>query len=482
MLDLRRASSEIKACVEMTEVEEMRPPFRSATVAGLFAAAIAFLTVASERQHSLHGFWESEGYGFVFEVSGSTMKSFEVTKTSCVASFVARKRSSSVLGREATFETKDDGVFFVRTGGTNDRKLLHQEETVPDILIRRVTALPPVCRQPTADTALGNFEVFAQTWAEHYISFERRGTDWKRVVAHARQKIHPRITPEELFTLLETMIKPMGDLHSYVSAPSLKRSTRPFWRPSTDRLFQGRGLDAFAEGRRWELFAMTDLHLRNGTKMFCNRGLHYGALDAGMGYLRIRSFGAYSRSNDMQALESCLDAIFASPIRSLVIDMRLALGGSDELGLAIAGRLATRPYVAYTVQARFGDDWTTRQPIIVQPSARPGFRGPIVVLTGPITMSAAESFVQSLIARDAPVTRVGEATQGVFCDVLSRRLPNGWTFGLPNAVYLTGDNKTFDVTGIPPDISSPVFTDPDIAQRKDPALETARRVLSRVAK
>lgn len=62
--------------------------------------------------------------------------------------------------------------------------------------------------------------------------------------------------------------------------------------------------------------------------------------------------------------------------------------------------------------------------------------------------------------------------------MLSRRLPNGWTFGLPNAVYLTSDSKTFDVTGIPPDIRIPVFTDADIAQRKDPALETAKRVLS----
>ncbi len=61
--------------------------------------------------------------------------------------------------------------------------------------------------------------------------------------------------------------------------------------------------------------------------------------------------------------------------------------------------------------------------------------------------------------------------------MLDRHLPNGWTFGLPNAVYRTVEGKTFDVTGIPPDIEVPVFADEDVAARKDPAIETALRVL-----
>lgn len=215
---------ESRRYLDVTESKNMRAPFSSAAVARLLVACVAFIAVASAAQQSLDGFWQSEGYGYVFQISGSTLKAFEVTTTTCVESFVARKRRATVLGREATFVTKNDGVFFIRTGGTNDRKLMHQEETVPDILIRRVTALPPVCSEPTANTPLGNFEVFAQTWAEHYISFDRRNTDWKGVVADARQKIHADISPEELFTLLETMIEPMGDLHTYVSAPKLNRS------------------------------------------------------------------------------------------------------------------------------------------------------------------------------------------------------------------------------------------------------------------
>lgn len=459
-------------------MQEMSTPVRATRIPGMVAAAIPFIALASAQQPPLDGFWQSEGYGFVFEIRGPVLKAFEVTATTCVPGFTARRRQPPAPGKEAVFATKEDGAFLVRAGGTNQRKLLHPEDSVASIAIRRIAALPPVCHQPAANTPLSNFEVFAQTFAEHYISFERRQTDWKRVVAEARQKVHPRITPGELFLLLEAMIEPLGDLHTFIAAPDIHRSTRPFWRSGSDRLFRGDGVEAFADGFRWKLFALTDQHLLHGTKRLCNQGLHSGHLGAGIAFLRIRSFGAFAKSNDRQALESCLDSIFADPIQSLVLDMRLAFGGSDELGLVIARRLTKRPYIAYTVRARSGDGWTDPQPIVVEPASRPGFHGPVVVLTGPVTISAAESFVQTLMARDPPVIRMGEATQGVFCDVLNRRLPNGWTFGLPNAVYLTADQRTFDVTGIPPRFPLPVFADADIAQGKDPALEAARQVLS----
>ncbi|MCC7157052.1 MAG: hypothetical protein IT161_20905 [Bryobacterales bacterium] len=59
--------------------------------------------------------------------------------------------------------------------------------------------------------------------------------------------------------------------------------------------------------------------------------------------------------------------------------------------------------------------------------------------------------------RTPAVLKIGENTQGVFCDVLDRHLPNGWAFGLPNAVYRIPDGRAFDVTGIPPDIPVSYF-------------------------
>jgi C-terminal processing protease CtpA/Prc len=223
--------------------------------------------------------------------------------------------------------------------------------------------------------------------------------------------------------------------------------------------------------------------LDRAPQMFCNKHLQYGHVADSIGYLRILSFGGFTRHNDLLALEMAMDKIFSDArLKALIIDMRLSFGGSDELGLAIASRLADREYLAYTVQARSNhtkrDQWTEPEPIMIRPAARPGFRGPVVELTSSITMSAAETFSQALMGRVPRITRIGENTQGVFCDVLDRHLPNGWTFGLPNAVYRTANGTAFDVTGIPPDIDVPLFSEGDLAAGRDPGLAKAVQLLT----
>jgi C-terminal processing protease CtpA/Prc len=148
-----------------------------------------------------------------------------------------------------------------------------------------------------------------------------------------------------------------------------------------------------------------------------------------------------------------------------------------RLGLAIASRFAITDYLAFTKQARNSptdrSSFTTEQPIMVHPRNRPSFRGPIVELIGPLTQSAGETFTQALMGRAPRVIRVGESTQGLFSDTLSRRLPNGWMIYLPNEVFRTKEGKAFDAIGIPPNIPVPVFATPDNVANRDPALATA---------
>ena len=186
----------------------------------------------------------------------------------------------------------------------------------------------------------------------------------------------------------------------------------------------------------------------------------------------------------MKSLEGALDEIFSDPnLKALVIDVRINFGGEDPYGLAIASRLATRPYVAYTKVARTDpvdhNKWSPGDRSEVRPSSRPSFQGPVVELTGPLTISAGETFTQALMGRTPHVVRVGENTQGVFSDVLGRELPNGWSFGLPNEVFRTTQGETFDGSGIPPDVRVPVFEDGDVEAGRDPALAKALALLGR---
>jgi len=81
----------------------------------------------------------------------------------------------------------------------------------------------------------------------------------------------------------------------------------------------------------------------------------------------------------------------------------------------------------------------------------------------------------SLLGRSPSVTKIGESTQGVFSDVLDRRLPNGWRLALPNQILATSAGASFDVLGVPPDVKVPVFARRDLDAGRDPAIEAALR-------
>jgi hypothetical protein len=448
--------------------------------------AWTFVASSSGQTPPLEGVWRTQGYGFVFEITGSKLRAFEVTSTTCVPGFKAQMDAATIAGREATFKRQDGDVFFIRANGSRDHKILHNQGSASDVRIDRLPRLPSVCDHPTADTPGGNFEVFARTWAEQYISFDLKRTDWAKVVEANRSQVTPATTPEELFDIFERMIAPFNDTHTFISAPNLKREFRRRLRQGTDRVIKS-GAEEFRSKGVPALLAVTDhAHLKTPLRKWCNDQIQYGHVDDVTGYLRIISFSGYTKDGGfaagLEALEAALDEIFSDPaLHALVIDVRINFGGADPYGLAIASRLSTSEYLAYTKEARAdpvdSNKWTPGDPSLVRPSPRPGFRGSVVELIGPLTISAGETFTQALMGRSPHVTRIGENTQGVFSDVLVKRLPNGWRFGLPNEVFRTPEGTTFDGTGIPPDIPIPVFADEDVAAGIDPGMAKALQLL-----
>ena len=465
----------------------------------LILLAASLVTAAPVLAQSLDGLWQSQGYGYVFKIRGSHLKAFEVTSKTCVLGFTGRLQPSTMGGGNgggaATFVSNEGRRLFIRAGDPTDRRLLHFEDSASDIRIDRLSSLLPVCERLTANTPRDNFEVFTRTFAEHYISFDLKHVNWGTVVSQNRSKVRNRTTPAQLFDILEAMIRPLGDVHTSISAPALRHggtsSAREFEgiRPGTDRVLNGQTEETFQKTKLRTLFAVTQhAYLRGPVRNFCNGKIQYGHIDAHLGYLRILAFFGYTESNDftqgLTALQSALDEIFSDPkVGALVIDVRINFGGTFRYEMAITSRLASSEYLAYAIQARSDpfdrNKWTPSFTIMVRPTSRPGFRGPLVELIGPYTLSAGETFTQGLMGRTPRVIRIGENTQGVFSDVLERHLPNGWSFGLPNEVCRTQDGTAFDGLGIPPDIHLPVFADADLAAGKDPALEKAIQILGK---
>lgn len=436
---------------------------------------------------AVDGVWRSQGWGFVYQVRGADWEAFEVTSTTCVAGSRARRVTSGRPESEVAFQTRHGDLFSIVDDGDSDHKRITTSTGLTSIAIERIPALPRACLPPTANTPLNNFDVFAQTFAEQYISFDPRKVDWERTVVEHRRKVTARTTPAELFEILSSAIKPLTDIHTGIEAPKLRREFDAPMRPGSDRVAHG-NIERFAKTGRRQLAGITDRRYLHGSVASACRGeWQYGMAGNGIGYLRIFGFGDYGRGGynaDVRALNRALDRILGDrALRSLIIDLRLSFGGDDRLGLAIAARLTATEYMAYAIQARSDSVapnlYTPAQSVMVRPGNPPVFSGPVAVLIGPITMSAAETFTQALMERMPRVVRIGENTQGVFCDVLGRHLPNGWNFGLPNAVYRTSDGLAFDVTGIPPDITVPVFRDEDLAAGRDPAMDAAIQSLMR---
>jgi hypothetical protein len=421
---------------------------------------------------SPEGTWASDGYGLVFEIEGDALVSWEVTKVSCLESTTATSVPAPPGALGAFRVNGEPSTLVLLPDDDPGRMRIHMNGAASDIVAHRVEEKPSVCGNPRPSGPRFVFDVFAETWAEHYPFFSMRDADWGAIVSRNRARVTDDTAPQELFAVLEAMIAPFEDAHTFLRADSL------------DRRFSGsRKSPSWVErSERERAYGMVAKHLAGPLRSFCEGQLEFGMLEQNVGYLRLRSFSDYHTDGTFEsglaALDSALDQIFAEAgsWSGLVIDVRINNGGADPYGLAIAGRLTSREYLAYAKEARNDPAaptrWTAEQPSLVIPASRPGFRGPVVELIGIQSVSAAETFTQALLHRRPEVIRVGENTQGVFSDVLVRKLPNGWRFGLPNERFLT-DGRSYDGTGIAPDVTVLSFTPEGLASGRDAGIEAA---------
>jgi C-terminal processing protease CtpA/Prc len=197
-------------------------------------------------------------------------------------------------------------------------------------------------------------------------------------------------------------------------------------------------------------------------------------------YVKLHSFGS-------DEIVEQFDEVFEKiqEAKGLVIDVRKNGGGSTDIGCAIISCLTDKPLK--------GSHWTTRQYMpafrawgqqerwyegdhdTVMPRKEGIFNGPIVVLIGPDTYSAAEDFVVVLHA-SGRATVVGEKTGGSTGQPLRIDLPGGASARICTKRDTYPDGRQFVGVGIIPDLE--VHPTPaDIAVGRDAVLEKALEVL-----
>ncbi len=430
------------------------------------------------------GVWRTEGYGIVVSIAGTSLTRYETTAISCIRNLKAILDSSNggefvFRGPDVNPDTGVQDVLTVRRSPRDQAVTLQIEGTVAPVRLVRQEQIPSNCDK-NPDPGPGSvFETFWQTYAENYPFFALHRYDWDRVGALYRSEAQTARDPAQLFRILQKMIEPLQDAHTLIET-NIKGLSFYGYRHASP---------AAPEEPPAGAPSPATLHANGAMAHFCNDKLQFVTLEGGLGYLRISAFEELSPDPTIEAqgriLAEALDEIFGHRKfpNGLIVDLRQNSGGSDVFAIQLAARLTNARYVAYSKIAR--DDprqvrFTQGYPVVVQPSHRAKYLGPLVLLTGADTVSAAETFTMALMERKPRPIRVGDNTQGVFSDVLIRKLPNGWTFGLPNEEYLDRDGRSYDVYGIPPDIR--VETPPAPRAVKQPnevdlALEAAVKLL-----
>jgi hypothetical protein len=415
----------------------------------------------------------------LLEIKGERIKASQITAISCLLDWTAKRQDKASEGAEAVFVmTPASGKILVKPGSSSDHKFFQFKGAASSVGFRRVTEPPAGCGKPVENTALTNFNIFWTTFDEHYPFFDLHHVNWKEVRDKYRPQVTDKTSPQELFDIFKAMVTPLGDAHVSVRGSSSKQRYHGTREDS-------HVVDDKTDAKAKEIIETKYLH--GILKSWCNRRVSYGLLPDAIGYLRITAFSGYSNRSDfddfVRALDTALDQIFqgSDQLKGLIIDVRINHGGSDVLGATVASRLATNEYLAFAKKTRSDprdpNRFTDLQDTLVPVSTRPHFHGKVVELIGGTTISAGETFTMALMGRTPKVIRIGENTQGVFSDVLGRKLPNGFRFGLPNEIFLTKDGKAFDGPGVPPDVPCPVFPKGDLEKGCDGCLEKAIEIL-----
>ncbi|MFD8811291.1 S41 family peptidase [Streptomyces sp. NPDC059627] len=422
------------------------------------------------------GLWRMDGYGTVLAIDARGAQEYQTTAVSCLKGYFAK-----AAARPGTYYV-EGAVLTVRPAPDGEHARFGADIAVGHRQLRRIGSLPAACTRPAATDPRTAFDVFWQSFEENYPFFAAKGIDWHAVRDHYRPLVHKDTTRAQLFDIFSRVITPLHDAHVLVLDGDRHYGVG---RPGT--VVPTGELDAKVK----KFVVARDLQGATGRQDFAGGLITYADLkQQGLGYLRIASFDGYDQDDpsytaQLAELDRALDTILTPArthaLRGLVVDLRINGGGSDALGIRIAERLTDTPYTAYSKRARNDPadaaKHTRPEPITVHPSPKPRYTGPVALLTGGSTVSAGETFTQALIDRPGRTVRIGQATQGVFSDVMVRELPNGMNVWLPNEEYLTRTGHTFDGTGIPPRIAEPVFTEQEFAKNRDSAFDRAVALL-----
>ncbi len=309
------------------------------------------------------------------------------------------------------------------------------------------------------NTPQGNFEALWKIIDEHYCFLDYKkqeyGLDWQEVRETYARRINSKMTNEQLFEVLASMLSQLYDGHVNLTA-------------------------AHDMARYWQWYEKAPANYSDsleriylGTDYKIAAGLKYKILDDNIGYIRYESFvsgiGAGNLTEVLSHFILC---------RGLIIDIRNNGGGDLTNAEKLASRFTNERTLVGYIQHKTGpghSDFSEMEPRYLDPAASLRWQKPVCVLTNRHVFSAANEFTMYMKALPKAAV-IGDYTGGGAGMPFSSSLPNGWVVRF-SAVPMYDAKKQSTEFGISPDVHV-TLSNKDFLRGKDTIIETARKLLS----
>lgn len=397
------------------------------------------------------GTWMSRGYGWVVEIDSKAIKMYDITKISCKASV------------EYPIEMLSEGLSV-----SNDVLSLKRGITI--YTFDRISRLPELCTKKTSKKEHNNpeynFEVLWHTFNEQYVYFKERMVDWQKSYEKYRPLINNQTKRDELFATCYQMLEDLEDGHVSIDA-SEKLMKKAYAKAENKKTPAA----DFKGLRR----AIVSKYLENYNTHNLSRTI-WGKINEQVGYVQVNSMmiqGDYGITEGMTSKEATkmyYKTLAKSPdqmeneingmnntmikilrelgeTKHLILDLRFNGGGEDAVGLTILSYFTPSARTIFTKKERIGDGFGPKRVTELIP-ATGQYQGKLHILQSHWSASATEILLLASLSMDN-VQRIGSPSEGIFSDILDKKLPNGWEFGLSNQVYQDNEGMSYEAKGIP---------------------------------
>ncbi len=205
-------------------------------------------------------------------------------------------------------------------------------------------------------------------------------------------------------------------------------------------------------------------------------------------YINLTTFAVESASF-LPQFDQILRQNDAGALKGIILDLRANGGGNDEAAFGAAGRFLSKPAPGAKSRVRkysgarkawgMADEWEEIAPAPITPASDETIRyaGPLALLVGAETASAAEDFAMVLQSAGRAVL-VGERTAGDTGQIITFSLPRGGLLWVCTKWDFQPDGRDLIGIGLRPDHEVPQVLD-DLPGGTDRALEKAIDVIRR---